>query len=281
MLFNSAYSANIGIIQSLADSESAFLSDELNHASIIDGLRLAKSSGAKVVIYKHCDIEDLEIKLQSLNSEKKYIITETLFSIDGDIAPIKEIEDIADRFNAVRIYDETHATGLYGYKGAGLLEHFKVSNDNFIAVSNLSKGAGYIGGFVTSNADINSFLLSTSRPLIYTTSLPAFLCELGIQVIKNIKNSSDCRTKLFKNISLFIKTMDYKRKVGSPIISFLIGDNRKAILFQNHILGKGMYVPCLRPPTVPAGTARLRISLSALHSQEDIKDLCSLLRIEK
>lgn len=276
VLFNSAFAANAGVLQALSGPDSTFFSDEFNHASIIDGLRIAKSNGSKVVIYRHCDPDNLAAKIAVSDTQNNYIVTEALFSVDGDTAPIPEIEVIAEKYGATRIYDETHSTGMYGKNGAGLLALHGVSGDDFICVSNISKAGGFTGGFVTSNEDIKTWLLSGARSLIYTTALPPFVCSVAVEMIKLLERAASQRKRLMDNIAQ-ARRLFSELKCDSPIISRIVGGEQDAMNLQAFLLDNGFFAPALRPPTVPAGTSRLRISLSSLHAAEDIQRLHELI----
>ncbi|MBU0650379.1 8-amino-7-oxononanoate synthase, partial [bacterium] len=269
IVFGSGYTANIGIISCLADKDTAVFVDRLNHASIIDGVRM---SGAKMVIYNHVDIEDLHCKLDRYKKVKNIIITDAVFSMDGDLAPLKEIYNIAVKNNCLLIVDEAHGLGVFGKKGLGLTEHYGLcGKDNLIVMGTLSKSAGLLGGYVTGQKDIIDYIRNTARPLIYSTALPPSIVFAALKAFDIITQDFKLREKLWDNIKYF--------KAKSQIIPVVIGDNDKTLEISSKLREAGILLPAIRFPTVKKGSERLRVSLSALHEKKDIDVLVKFLQV--
>ncbi len=274
LVFNSGYSANLGIITALVDREDIIFSDKLNHASIVDGCLL---SGAEFKRYPHKDINALEKMLQeSINHRRRLIITDTIFSMDGDIAPLLEIVELAKKYDCMLMLDEAHATGVFGEHGCGVFEHFKLENrDHIIHMGTLSKALGSFGAYVAGSKDLIEYIINKSRPFIYTTALPAYVIAASIAALDIIEKQPDLRKKLWDNVNFFkqglekinINTMQSQ----SQIIPILIGDNDKAVKISNRLLEVGIFIQAIRPPTVPKGQARLRVTIMATHTKKDLE----------
>lgn len=270
LLFNSGWSANVGVISSLADDKSEIFSDELNHASIIDGCRLSK---AKITVFPHLDMNFLEDSLRKSSARLKLVITDSVFSMDGDLAPLKDIRYLCDKYGACMYVDEAHAFGVMGEKGKGLSEKIGVETD--ISLYTLSKSVGLYGAFVIAPKKVLDYIRSTARSFIFSTAIPPYICRAAIKSIKIIVGHSDLREKFWNNVSFLIDEMKQKLRgdirFSSHIIPFIIGDEVKTMQVSQLLFERGIFVRGIRYPSVPRGTARLRITVSALHSQEDIK----------
>jgi 8-amino-7-oxononanoate synthase len=276
LVFNTGYAANTGIIPVLAEEGSLIFSDELNHASIVDGTRLSK---ADVMIYKHKDVDCLEALLKRTSSEqlikRKIIITDTVFSMDGDIAPLKELILISKKYNALLMIDDAHGTGVIGKTGRGGLEHFGIKADNVIQMGTLSKALGCFGAFVAGKKDLISLLVNRSRSFIYSTSLPPAVAEAGIKAIDIVDSRSiKLRKRLWKNRERLHKGL---QELGfdtlyseTPIIPVLIGDINKTLKLGKLLYKNKIFTPAIRPPTVPEGKCRIRFTVTAGHTDEDI-----------
>jgi 8-amino-7-oxononanoate synthase len=276
LVFNTGYAANTGIIPVLAEEGSLIFSDELNHASIVDGTRLSK---AEVMIYKHKDVDCLEALLKRTSSEqlikRKIIITDTVFSMDGDIAPLKELILISKKYNALLMIDDAHGTGVIGKTGRGGLEHFGIKADNIIQMGTLSKALGCFGAFVAGKKDLISLLVNRSRSFIYSTSLPPAVAEAGIKAIDIVDSRSiKLRKRLWKNRERLHKGL---QELGfdtlyseTPIIPVLIGDINKTLKLGKLLYKNKIFTPAIRPPTVPEGKCRIRFTVTAGHTDEDI-----------
>lgn len=269
LIFNNGYMANVGVISSICDENYTIFSDELNHASIIDGCRLSK---AKTIVYKHNDMKDLVKKVKSKNTEYGIIVTDSVFSMDGDIANLKEIINIAKSNNLIIIVDDAHATGVIGKNGKGSCEYFN-TKDIDITIGTLSKAIGSEGGFVCARSEIIEFLRSKSRSFIFSTALPPAVIAASIKSIEIIEENPQLISKLNDNVEYFCKKLrgiGFEVKSDTPIVPITIGDEKTAVEFSNKLLEEGIFIPAIRYPTVKKGEARLRATLMATHSFYDI-----------
>jgi len=278
LVFNTGYSANIGIIPAIAGSGDMILSDELNHASIVDGSRLSR---AHVKIYRHRDMNHLEklLKTFSISGSSKnrqcLIVTDTVFSMDGDIAPLKDIVNLAEKYDALLMIDDAHGTGVLGKSGRGGLEHFGIKVENIIQMGTLSKAFGCFGAFAAGSERLINLLINRARSFIYSTSLPPAAAEACIKAIDIVEyESDDLRRRLWENRQALysgIRDMGYDT-LGSetPIIPVLAGDLNKALKIGERLYENNIFAPAIRPPTVPDGKCRLRFSVTAAHTDEDI-----------
>ncbi len=260
LVFPTGYMANLGAVSSLAQKGDLILSDELNHASLIAACRL---SGAKIQIYKHNDIEDLESKLNK-KSNRKFIITEGIFSMDGDYANVKEISKTAEKKGAIIILDDAHGDFVAGIDGKGTASKFKVLKKIDVYVSSLSKGLGSFGGYVASKKNVIDFLINKSKEFIYTSALPSSLIDYSIKRFDYNREAQ--RKKLEKNtthISNGLQKIGYDISSSTHIIPIIIGDEKKVMRFGQYLFDNGVYAQPIRYPTVPKNSARIRISVTA------------------
>ena len=280
IVFPTGYMANLGAISTLVSSGDVVICDKLNHASIIDGCRL---SGADFRVYAHCNMEKLEnILKKSSKYKRKLIVTDSVFSMDGDLAPLPDIVRIAAKHNAMVMVDEAHGTGVFGKNGMGVVEHFNLNNDVDIVMGTLSKAIGSLGGYVTGNIDLISYLRNKARSFMYTTALPPAVCAASIAGIKLIQEDSSIRDSLWQNVhfvknklrSLNINTISSE----SQIIPILIGDAQKAVAISKSLYESGILIPAIRPPTVPSNSSRLRMTVMSSHTQRDLEKLFKVLR---
>jgi 8-amino-7-oxononanoate synthase len=280
LLFNTGYSANTGIIPAIANAETVIFSDKLNHASIIDGIRLSK---AKIKIYKHRDIDHLEKLLKKYPpSKQKLIITDTVFSMDGDIAPLGEIAALSIKYDAMFMIDDAHATGVLGKYGRGGLEHFGISPDGIYQMGTLSKAAGCLGGFAAGPKNFIDLLVNRARSFIYSTALPPSAAAAGISALDIIHlNSARIRRKLWKNRERLYNGL---HNIGfdtlgseTPVIPVFAGSEYNALTMGRYLYRNKIFGPAIRPPTVPAGRCRIRFSVTAAHTDEDIDMLLDVL----
>ncbi len=273
LLFSNGYLANIGVLSSLPEQGDVILSDELNHASIIDGCRLSR---ARTIVYKHVDMDDLEEKLRQTQSyHRRFIVTDGVFSMDGTIAPLDLLMKLASQYRAYVIVDDAHATGVLGENGRGTSEYFHVFPD--VVIGTLSKAVGTEGGFIAGSHHLIDFLLNHARTFIFQTAIPPSSCAASYAALELIEAGKEKRRGLFskvKKVKSALNDMGYQVKGGATsIIPILIGEAEKAVLFSQKLQENGIYAPAIRPPTVPEGESRIRLTVTAGHSSEDINHL--------
>ncbi|MER3447065.1 MAG: 8-amino-7-oxononanoate synthase [Candidatus Dadabacteria bacterium] len=273
ILFSSGYLANVGIISALVGPGDVIYSDELNHASIIDGCRL---SHAEIRIYRHCDVEHLNSLLaQDRSRNKKLVLTDTVFSMDGDLAPLPDLVEISERYGCMLMIDEAHATGVLGKRGSGATEHFCIEDRVPIVMGTLSKAAGSLGGYVAGSRKLIDFLRNRARTYIFDTSLPATSLAASLAAIDIIEFEPDRREYLWCLIRKFKSGL---QNIGlkilpshSAVIPVLIGEAQPALDFARLLWGNGVFTPAVRPPSVPPGKCRIRATLMATHKEEHIE----------
>ncbi|MBI5056640.1 MAG: 8-amino-7-oxononanoate synthase [Nitrospirae bacterium] len=284
LVFNTGYAANTGTIPAIAGDDALIFSDELNHASIVDGVRLSK---ADVKIYKHRDVNNLESLLKknckSRSIKRRLIITDTIFSMDGDIAPLKDILSFCEKYDALLMIDDAHGTGVIGKTGRGALEHFNIRSNRVIQMGTLSKAAGCFGAFVAGPTDLINLLISKARSFIYSTSLPPAITEASTKAIDIVENESgQRRNKLWKNrlrLSEGLKGLGFDTlNSETPIIPVLIGDTKKTLKAGGYLFKEKIFAPAIRPPSVPEGKCRLRFSVTSAHTDKDIDRVLESLR---
>jgi len=279
IVFPTGYMANIGTISSLVSKGDLVICDKLNHASIIDGCRL---SGADFRVYPHCDMEKLEnILKKSSKYSRKLIVTDTVFSMDGDIAPLPDIVRIAHKYKAMVMVDEAHGTGVFGKRGGGVVEHFNLSKKVDIVMGTLSKAVGSLGGYVSGDEDLINFLRNKARLFMYTTALPPAVCAASIAGIKLIQKNPLLRTSLWNNVRYLKEKLELLHfnviPSESPIFPILMGDAKKAVDVSKLLYKKGILIPAIRPPTVPAKSSRLRMTVMSTHTRKDLERLLEVL----
>jgi len=280
LLFGSGYLTNIGIIPALAQEGDVILSDGLNHASIIDGCRLSK---AEVMIYDHCAVASLAAHFKNAAGfNRRWIITEGVFSMDGDIAPMHEIAALADKYGATVILDEAHSTGTLGEAGRGTLEHFGLPSGNVIQMGTLGKALGSYGAFVAASGDTIRWLINSARSFMFSTALPPSVCAAASASLRVIKDEPERLVYLRENVDrLRHSLLGAGFKVlggGTPIMPAIIGKADEAVRLSSALLDAGFYAPAIRPPTVPDGMSRIRFTVSALHTEDDIKGLVDAIK---
>lgn len=273
ILYTSCFDANTGLFEALCNERDVILSDELNHASIIDGIRLCKASRFR---FKHKDMNDLEEKLkESGNTRFRIIATDGVFSMDGDVAPLKEICSIAERYDALVMVDDSHATGFLGPTGRGSTEYSGVMGKVDIITSTLGKAlGGASGGFTSSHGDIISMLRQRSRPYLFSNSIPPVIVSTAITILRLIEETSGLREKLMENTAFFRKEITATgfniREGIHPIIPVMLGDARLAVEMSKGLLTEGVYAVGFSYPVVPKEQARIRVQISAAHSMNDL-----------
>ena len=268
LIYPTGYMANLGTISALAKKDDLILSDELNHASIIESCKL---SDAKISIYKHNDMDDLNKKLKQ-KGKNKFVITEGIFSMDGDMSSLKQVTEISKKLDAITIVDDAHGDFVVGTDGKGTPEYFKVAKKIDVYISSLSKGLGSFGGYATSQTNVIDLCINKSKSFIYTSALPSFLVKHSMKRFES--NREKQKKKLEKNIkqiSKGFKQIGYEINSDTQIIPIIIGNEKLAMEFGRFLFDNGIFAQPIRYPTVPKNQARLRISVTAWLSSKDIE----------
>ncbi|HHX80884.1 MAG TPA: glycine C-acetyltransferase [Acholeplasmataceae bacterium] len=271
--FQSGLNCNIGTIQAIVSKEDLILSDELNHASIIDGIRLSRADKA---IYRHSDMEHLEAILKEKRSlyRNVLIITDGVFSMDGDLAKLPEIVSIAKKYDCLTYVDDAHGSGVLGRGGRGTVDHFGLNGEIDFIIGTLSKAIGVIGGYVASKQVVKEWLLHRARPLLFSTALPPAATAATIEAVKILMESEKYTHKLWDNAKHFkagLTKLGFDiGKSETPITPVMIGEEAKTMEFSRILLEEGVFVSGIVFPTVPQGAGRCRVMISASHTQEDL-----------
>ncbi len=279
LLFSTGYMANLGLAQALVGKGDSVMEDRLNHASLLDAGLL---SGARLMRYRHNDASDLEAKLASRTDGEKLVMTDGVFSMDGDIAAIPALANLCQQHDAWFMVDDAHGFGVLGEHGKGTLEHFNVSMDNVpVYMATLGKALGTAGAFIAGSDDLVETLIQQARTYVYTTATPPAVAEATRASLNIIKSRPELRNQLNNNIDYFrsccrqqVQGLASSQTAIQPVI---IGDTQTTVETSAQLLDQGLLVTAIRPPTVPEGTARLRITLSAAHSHAHIDKLVSAL----
>lgn len=279
-LFSSGFATQVGTIAALVGQGDAVYLDRLDHASLVDGARLSKAS---LRVYPHNDAAHLESILERDRGRyrRSLIATDGVFSMDGDLAPLAALADLAERFGAILLVDEAHGTGVFGPDGRGAASECGVAERVHVRVGTLSKALGSIGGFVAGSRRLIDWLTNHARTLIYSTSLPPAATAAAREALAILQAEPERRAHLralgeILRASLRSADFDVAPSAG-PIIPILLGDPEAALALSERLEERGLLVPAIRPPTVPAGTSRLRISLSAAHGEKDVEELVGAL----
>ncbi len=273
MVFQSGLNCNMGAIQAITSKDDLIISDRLNHASIIDGAKLSKASKT---VFEHSDMEDLERVLKE--NQGKYrnmiIITDGVFSMDGDIAKLPEIVDLAEKYGALTYVDDAHGSGVLGENGRGTVDHFGLHGRVDFSVGTLSKAIGVVGGYVAGNKVMQEWLNHRGRPILFSTSLPPQAVAPIIEAVKMLKESSEYTDKLWENARFFKEKL---AKLGfdmgkseTPITPVIIGDEAKTMEFSKKLMENGVFVSGIVFPTVPRGTGRVRCMVTAGHTKDEL-----------
>jgi 8-amino-7-oxononanoate synthase len=283
LTFATGYMANLAILTALgSDAGAEIFSEQLNHASLIDGARLAR---ARVSLYPHADLAALEARLEASTATSKLVVTDSVFSMDGDIAPLPQLLALCERHGAWLVVDDAHGFGTLGANGRGALEHFGLRSANLVYMGTLGKAAGVSGAFVAAHASVIELMIQRARPYIYTTSAPPALAHAVMASLDIIGGAEGAARRAHLNalIEQFREGLRLERwlhPVSSTAIQpILIGANDEALRVGAGLYGQGLWVPAIRPPTVAAGTARLRVTLSAGHTIDDVAQLVAALNL--
>ncbi len=283
LLFSSGYMANIGIVTALAGRADAVFADKLNHASLNDAALLSRAQFRR---YAHGDLAALERLLAASAARRKLVVTDAVFSMDGDIAPVPELLRLCERFDAWLVLDDAHGFGVLGARGGGVLRHFNLASTRIIYMATLGKAAGVSGAFVGGAADVIEMLVQRARTYIYTTATPPLLAHAliaSVEIIAAEQWRRDALARLIDQLKQGVAGLRWRLLPSSTAIQpLVIGANDEALRVAAALAARGVQVPAIRPPTVPQGSARLRISLSAAHSDEDVAHLIeALCEVEK
>ncbi len=278
LLFSTGYLANLGAVPALAGRGDAIFSDRLNHASLIDAARLAR---AELNIYPHCDLSALAAALAASRAKHKLIITDAVFSMDGDMAPLPEILALAERHKAWLLVDDAHGFGLLGPQGRGTAAHYGLDSPHLVVMGTLGKAAGGAGAFVAGPEEAIEWILQKARSYIFSTAEPPLIAHALLSALDLIEQGDARRAALTARITQLRASLHPRRWTLLPshtaIQPLVIGDNAETLALAARLETRGLWVPGIRPPTVPAGTARLRIALSAAHTEEQVARLVQVL----
>jgi 8-amino-7-oxononanoate synthase len=280
VLFPTGFAANAGTIAALAGPDDTIFSDRLNHASLIDGCRLSQ---AQVRVYRHDDLTGLEDALKCPETGRRLIVTDSVFSMDGDLAPLPQLCDLAERFGAFLVVDEAHGSGVFGEGGRGVAELLGVEDRVPVRVGTLSKAVGALGGFVAGPQALIDWLWNRARTQIYSTALPPSICAAAIAAIGIVESEPQRRQHLLQIAGEFRQQLREARiatienSVG-PIVPIVLQTPDRAMQVAGQLERQGFLVAAIRPPTVPAGTSRLRVSLSSGHTSANIERLAVALK---
>lgn len=283
LTFSTGYLANLAVTPTLAGRGDAVFADKLNHASLIDAMQLAKANGADVQRYPHNDLVALERLLAASKARSKLIVTDAVFSMDGDLAPLPGLLALAECFDAWLVVDDAHGFGVLGRQGRGSLAHFNLpAASRILLMGTLGKAAGIGGAFVAGSARAIEYLLNKGRSYIFTTATPpAIACALRAS-LRRIEDGDVLRRQLGNNIARLrdgLHDLPWRMPASLTAIQpLIVGDNQAALDLAQALWTRGLWVPAIRPPTVPRGTARLRISVSAAHTSDDIDRLVAALK---
>jgi 8-amino-7-oxononanoate synthase len=285
LLFNSGYQANVTLLQALCGKDDLILADKLNHASLVDGCLL---SGAQWSRYQHANLSHLESKLKKAKSTLKgnlWIVTDSLFSMDGDTLDLKALVELASQYGAYTYIDEAHATGLFGKTHSGLAEHYGVTNQLTVQMGTFSKALGGAGGYAVASKALIEWVINKGRGFVYSTALPPAVVASNLASLTLLQTNCSPTQQLWHNVQQFKQCLAQYPKLApyltansaSQIIPFITKDNAKTLQASQRLQELGCWVSAIRPPTVPPNTARLRVSISASHSHEQLQQLARAL----
>ena len=281
LLFSSGYLANLGLLSSVALDDDIIFSDSLNHASIIDGCRLSRS---KTVVYNHCDIKDLEKKLSDHRNahEKAFIVTESYFSMDGDVAPLMELSRLAKTYDAGLIVDEAHAVGIWG-KGGGICNSLGLNDRVFAIVGTMGKALGCQGAFVAGSSLLRDYLINFSRSMIFSTALAPSVVGAALEGVTILKKEGEKLSQALQKKAFEFREqlrnagLQVKDTSEGHIVPVIFGKEKKALDVAEILVKEGIFARAIRPPTVPLGTSRIRFSICLGHNEGDLKRVVKIL----
>jgi glycine C-acetyltransferase/8-amino-7-oxononanoate synthase len=281
LLFGSGYLANAGVIPALAGAGDVILSDALNHASLIDGCR---QSRAQTIVYDHCDMDSLADRLKQTAGRPALIVTDAVFSMDGDAAPLSELVELANSHGARVMVDEAHATGVVGPGGRGLVASLGLEDQVDVTIGTLSKALGSYGAFACCRRATAELLVNRARTLIFSTGLPPSSAGAGLCALRLLAGQPEMVDRLHANARLMRSELSGRGievggGTGVPILPVIVGDAEEAVRRSEAALARGVFVQAIRPPTVPPGTSRLRVTVSAVHAEADLRQAVSVLAL--
>ena len=277
LVFNTGYMANVGTISAIADKNTIIFSDALNHASIIDGCRLSRGS---VKAYSHCDVDELKYLLKQVDcNARKLIVTDGVFSMDGDIAPLDKLYELGRDYNALLMVDDAHATGTIG-NGHGTAAYFNLEKEIDIQLGTLSKSLGSVGGYIAANSTIIDYLVNTSRSFIFSTALSPADIGAALAALHILETDASVLGRLQENVNYMtdqLISMGIDATNETPIFPILIGRNEDTLAVSDYLYEAGIIGTAIRPPTVPIGESRIRLTVTAAHNKKQIDFVCQSL----
>ena len=280
LTFGTGYTTNIGLIPSLIDQDGLILTDRYCHASLIEASRLAR---AKVRVFHHNDTEHLEKLLKKREKvSATLVVTEGVFSMDGDLAPLPDLLKLCQTYDATLVVDDAHGTGVMGANGRGTIEYFGLDPKDTIQIGTLSKAIGTSGGYVAGTVSLKNYLINVSKAFIFTTAQPPAIAAAASTAIEIIKNEPTCRHRLWKNRDFLyseLKNIGFQlTNTQSPILPIIVKSPEKALQMSQALYKAGIYIPAIRPPTVPKESSRLRITVSSGHSKEQLQYVIEIIK---
>jgi 8-amino-7-oxononanoate synthase len=275
LVFSSGFAANLGVLSALSNSQTTLFCHKRNHASLLDGCRLAQSKGARVRFWESPG--KLESLLEKSEAARKIVVADGVFSMDGDLLPLPQVLELCERFDAVLVLDDAHGTGTLGATGRGLAEHFGVASERIITVGTLSKALGSQGGFVAAKQLVMDYLVGSAPSFIYSTGLNPPAVGAALQALRVLQREPERVARCRENarfVAQVLCELEFDARFsGSPIVPVVIGDEAAALAQANRLESRGVWCPAIRPPTVAKGTSRLRIAASSEWSREDLRRL--------
>ncbi len=279
LVFSAGYLANLGVLSALAGEGDLILMDKLCHASLIDGARL---SSAALRVFPHRNYEKCEqILKQNAGIRKKILVTDSVFSMDGDLADVRELIRLKKIYDCLLVVDDAHGTGVLGLTGGGALEDEKLEQDVDVITGTLSKALGGLGGFAAASEPLIEWMINKARPFIFATALPPALCSAALEALIVIEEEPGVRYALWRNIQRMAEELTSSgwpvAGIQSPILPLLVGAEGDALALSERLLEQGFFIPAIRYPSVPKGKARLRVTVSGAHTADDIRQLTQAL----
>jgi glycine C-acetyltransferase len=271
VVYQSGFTANAGTVAALLGPEDLIVSDQLNHASIIDGARLSK---AQIKVYPHANADAAEEVLRNSEHRRRLLVTDGVFSMDGDIAPLPELVEVAERYDAILMVDDAHSSGVLGNHGRGTVDHYGLHGRVPIQIGTLSKALGLMGGYATGDQPLADYLLNRARPFVFSTGHPPAVAAACIAAVDILERDTSLVDRLWDNTRYFqgeLRAMGYDLgATKTPITPVILGEEERAVAFSHALSQRGVYAPSIAYPIVPRGTARLRVMISAMHERDHL-----------